>query len=222
MKKIIFLVCILIISILSVSADSQVYQTTKNQTVTDNSLVFKGYYKGAQNQQSNSIALHFYDAGGASINHDEQDTSGTVVHLNSNNGTVFTWAMTGTNQTTTTLKFTFTTFQAVLNGYYYRPTYSLQMTINPTKKNNSSGIELSDTFYSTANPKTKTLVQTNANASQNTEFTDSYSITYTGYTSSNNTWYRSGSCSINITSSQSTYPGEFSYICWVLAEYTAR
>ena len=221
MKKVIFLVCILVISILSVYADSQIRQTTKNQNVTDNSLIFKGYYKGGQ-QTTTSITLSFFDVGGASINHNDQDTSGTVVHLNSNSGIVFTWTMTGSNKTTTNLKFTFTTLQAVLNDYYYRPTYSLQMTINETRKTNSSGTVLSDTFYSSSLPATKTIVQTEENASQNTEFTQSYSVTYTGKTSSNDTWYRSGSCSINITSSQSTYPGEFSYVCWVLAEYTTQ
>lgn len=221
MKKAIILVFTLLVAILSASAISQTHHTTKNQTITDNSLVFQGYYKGGQ--QSNSISLSFFDAGGHSINHDDQDTSGTVVHLDRNNGIVFSWAMTGQTNRTTNLRFTFTTLQAVLNDYYYRPTYSLQMTINPTRTNNSQGDDLDDTFFPGTGAATTTIVQTEENASQNTEFNQSYSINYRGKTSSNNTtWYRSGSCSIIITDSQSEYPGEFSYVCWVLAEYTTE
>lgn len=223
MKKAIILVFTLLVAILSASAISQTHHTTKNQTITDNSLVFQGYYKGGQ--QSNSISLSFFDVGGNSINHDDQDTSGTVVHLDRNNGIVFSWAMTGTTNSTTNLRFTFTTLQAVLNDYYYRPTYSLQMTINPTRRNDSQGDVISDdTFYSNASPATSTIVETEENASQNSEFNQSYSISYSGKTPKKNsyTWYRSGSCSINITDSQSEYPGEFSYVCWVLAEYTTQ
>ncbi len=169
--------------------------------------------------------MNFYQSDQTtSINHADQNTEGTSVQLEKNKQVVFYWTMTGETYLTTSLEFTFSTLQAVVNDYYYRPTYLLEMTINPTTDTNSSGNNISDTFYSNKVDTTETLIKTEENAYQDSEFTDSQSITYQGavraYDGDN--WFRSGYCSIDISDAQTTIPGEFKYICWVLAEFKTQ
>lgn len=236
MKKALVFAIILMASVVSVFADTQV--GTVGTPMSDSSFLVQGYYKGEQ--ESTSVTLIFKDIDNATIIHNNQDSTGTKVnasdsHLGSNTGTIFTWSMTGTTTSTTTLKFTFSTLQAVVNGTYYRPTYTLKMTINATKKNSSTGNTMTDTFYSTA---TATQVVgggtvTGTKASQDSEFSGASTITYSGKVSSNSgyggyggsgstTWYRSGTCTLNIADYEQEIPGSYHYVCWVVTEFSIQ
>ncbi len=138
MKKTIAIVALLSIIILPIIASAQ-SGATKSK-ITDNSLVFKGYYQGAVQpadqggggQDDKTITLTFKDCNGQNINHNAQGgTSGTTVSVTNNNinnfGTIFTWTMEGKTTSTVSLEFIFSTFQAYVNEKYYRPEYTIRM-----------------------------------------------------------------------------------------------
>ena len=227
MKKHIVLAVMLIISIVFVFADTHLGRT--ENSVTDSSFIVQGYYKGVI-EDDYTVTLTFKDVDNQTIIHSTQSSTGTKVnasdrHIGSNPGTIFSWSMTGNLRTTTKLKFTFSTLQAEVNGTYYRPTYTLKMTINATRKNSSTGNTITDTFYSTA---TATQVVgggtvTGTKATQDSEFSEASSITYQGNTSDRNTtWYRSGTCTLNIADYEQTIPGSYHYSCWVISEYSVE
>ncbi len=234
MKKCIVLATMLIVSMVFAFADTHLGRT--ENTVTDSSFVVQGYYKGEK--ENTSVTLAFKDIDNQTIVHSGQSTTGTKVnvsdrHLGSNTGTIFTWSMTGTTTSTTTLKFTFSTLQAEMNDVFYRPTYTLKMTINETRNRNSGGSTLTDTFYSNVTNKTQVVgggTTTGTKATQSSEFTGASTITYTGKTSSSGygygysstTWYRSGTCTLNIADYEQTIPGSYHYVCWVIAEYSVQ
>ena len=226
MKKAIVFAIVLMVSVVSVFADTQVGSV--GTPMSDSSFLVQGYYKGEQ--ENTSVTMVFKDINNTNINHNDQDSTGTKVnasdsHLGSNTGTIFTWSMTGTTTSTTTLKFTFSTLQAVVNGTYYRPTYTLKMTINPTKRDGYN-TTLEDSFYDDA---TKEQVVgggavTGTKASQSSAFTGASEVTYTGaYTGyQNRTWNRSGTCTLNISDYEQAIPGSYHYVCWVIAEYSIQ
>lgn len=238
MKKALVFAIILMASVVSVFADAQVGSI--GSPMSDSSFLVQGYYKGEK--ESTSVTLIFKDIDNTTIIHNNQDSTGTKVnasdsHIGSNTGTIFTWSMTGTTTSTTTLKFTFSTLQAEMNEVFYRPTYTLKMTINPTREDNSSGDPLTDTFYSNVTNKTQVVgggTTTGTKATQNSEFTGASTITYSGKTSSSSsgwggwggwdstTWYRSGTCTLNIADYEQEIPGSYHYVCWVIAEYSIQ
>lgn len=143
MKRTLSVLAISMIVLLSLAAKAQSGATTG--TITDNSLIFKGYYQGStqpsgggQGSEDKSISLTFYNKDGQDINHDHQGGStGTKVqagtsHQDSNTDTIFTWTMEGKTASEVTLRFTFSTMQAQVNGKYFRPTYTITMLQNPT------------------------------------------------------------------------------------------
>lgn len=232
MKRFAVLVSLLMISMLFVFADTHLGRT--ENSITDSSFIVQGYYKGEK--ENTSVNLQFKDINNQTIIHSNQSSTGTKVnasnsHIGSNTGTIFTWSMTGTTTSTTTLKFTFSTLQAEMNDVFYRPTYTLKMTINETRKSDSGGSTLTDTFYSNVTNKTQVVgggTTTGTKATQSSEFTGASSITYSGKTSSSGygysstTWYRSGTCTLNIADYEQTIPGSYHYVCWVIAEYSVQ
>ena len=144
MKRTLSVLAISMIVLLSLAAKAQSGETTG--TITDNSLIFKGYYQGStqpsgggQGSEDKSITLTFFNKDGQDINHDHQGGStGTKVqadtsHQDSNTDTIFTWIMEGKTASEVTLRFTFSTMQAQVNGKYFRPTYTLTMTQDVTE-----------------------------------------------------------------------------------------
>ena len=147
MKRTLSVLAISMIVLLSLAAKAQSGATTG--TITDNSLVFKGYYQGStqpsgggQGSDDKSITLTFYNKDGVAINHNHQTewggSEGTVVeakgssYQDSNTDTIFRWTMEGKTASEVTLRFTFSTMQAQVNGKYFRPTYTITMLQNPT------------------------------------------------------------------------------------------
>ena len=230
MKKCIIFSFVLIASMIFVFADTQLGRT--KDTFTDNSFVIQAYYKGTSANTNMDIALSFKDSGNQSINHDDQGgTTGTKVnvsnsHIGANTGTIFTWEMSGKNgkQKSVQLKFVFSTLQAELNGHYYRPTYTLTMTQNRTKYNNTN---LTDSFYNASSLVVGGGQTTGTKDDSSDEYTHSDSITYSGIISGNGyyntyTWKRSGTCTLNIADYYNTIPGSYHYVCWVIAEFSVQ
>lgn len=238
MKRTIALLIMTVAVVLFVFADSHLGRTESN--LSDDSFVVQAYYKGTTSTSTNnSVTLAFKDYSNQTIVHSSQNSQGTTVNVSNNHlgadGTIFTWSMTGSTNKTVTLKFTFSVLQAEVNGMFYRPTYTLKMTINPTKKDNSSGSAMDDTFYSNA---TATQIvgggtTTGTKASQTSEFTGGSTINYSGiadnsYSSgwfgntSYYTWYRSGTCTLNISDYEQAIPGAYEYRCWIVTEVTVQ
>ncbi|HAN42587.1 MAG TPA: hypothetical protein DCP98_04085 [Sphaerochaeta sp.] len=275
MKRALSILAISMIVLLSLAAKAQSGATTG--TITDNSLIFKGYYQGStqpsgggQGSDDKSITLTFYNKDGVAINHNHQTewggSEGTVVeakgssYQDSNTDTIFRWTMEGTTTSEVTLRFTFSTMQAQVNGKYFRPTYIIKMTQNQSKKNtttysynnNYSSTPSStnttaanytnDPFYSSGE---RTIVSV-TKGSNNSEYLDPFSISYSGTASGTSittenywdnssgswkqqkrpkktiSWYRSGSCTLNISDYEKDKPGDYVYSCWVIAEVTVK
>ena len=217
MKRITALLIMLFAVVLFAFADTQLGRTENN--LSDSSFVVQAYYKGVQNT---SITLAFKDYSGQSFTHDSQSTQGTSVnastsHLGANTSTIFTWTMTGSTNNTVSLTFTFSTLQAELNGMFYRPTYTLSMTVNTTKRSGYS-TTLTDTF----DDNTAAQVVTGIKATQDSEFSEAGTVSYSGKTNKNNSykWERSGTCTLNISDYEQGIPGSYEYRCWVVTEFT--
>lgn len=142
MRRAIAIVFFMIMVVLPVVAGTQSGSTFG--TLTDNSLVFKGYYQGPVETNpttDSNITLEFKDYTETVLNHAaQQGTSGTVVtavnnrHVGENTGTIFSWSMKGTTTSIVHLNFSFSTMQAEVNGQYFVPAYTVVMTQNVTKK----------------------------------------------------------------------------------------
>lgn len=260
MKKALIVIFLLILIILPVVADTQSGPTTG--TLTDNSLVFKGYYQGEKEsygENDTSIVLEFKDYSSTVINHDaQQGTSGTTItavnnrHVGNNTGTIFTWAMKGTTTSRVTLTFSFSTFQALSNGKYFVPAYSIKLTQNQSKiitetvvkdsnGNITSGPTSQEGNYNN-DPFYSNVVKTAVNITERPEPTTSenlamYSVSYQGtasgtsvvttqsgkrYTTTTKSWYRSGTCTLNISDYEEEVPGSYRYVCWVIAEFSVQ
>lgn len=224
MKRFAVLVSLLMISMLFVFADTHLGRT--ENSITDSSFIVQGYYKGEK--ESTSVTLTFKDINNQTIIHSAQSSEGTKVnasdsHIGSNTGTIFSWTMEGSFNKNSSLKFTFSVLQAAVNGIYYRPTYTLKMTINETRYRDYSSYTINDTFYTNVTNKTQVVgggSTTGTKASQNTEFSGSSSITYQGKTGTSSAWVRSGVCTLNISDYEQEIPGSYHYSCWVIAEYS--
>lgn len=240
MKKILVFSIVLLGFVLFVFADSQVQGTEsikgENKGMRDNSFVIQGYYKGTTTA-SPSVKLTITNKNGTSISVVAQDSSGSSISVSEDNyiqegtpdKTIFKWILTGSGKNDTSLSFSFSVFQAELNGLYYKPAYTITMTKDPTYKltnpnTNAHGTTaIDDSFSASSNQITELRVD----ASQN-GFTGASTISYSGKITagrttfaSSDSWYRSGYCSLNITSYEDKHPGAYRYVCWVVVEYTA-
>ncbi|MBR0520744.1 MAG: hypothetical protein IJJ95_05355, partial [Spirochaetales bacterium] len=155
MKKGILLLVLLSICLFAF-ADTQ--SSTQAATLTDNSFVIKAYYKGAVTTTV-SLIVKDYDTNRL---YNTEAVATDEKHV-SNEGTIFTWIMTGTATSNLNVSFTFSTLQAKVGNKYYRPSYTLKMYQNPTKSQN--GRELYDSMYS-ENSKTVGTYTKNNKSSQ--------------------------------------------------------
>lgn len=270
MRRTLFIVFLLIVFAFPVVAGTQSGSTFG--TLTDNSLVFKGYYQGpVENNPTtdSNITLEFKDYSGTVLNHAaQQGTTGTVVtavnnrHVGANTDTIFTWSMTGTTTSIVHLNFSFSTMQAEVNGLFFVPAYSIVLTQNATKKvtnvvkvntnnnnplsdNTSDEAYSNDSFYSNIEKTITRITELPDSPSSNevlTVYSDGYSgnvsktdgtawgsSSKTGWEQINNnwvnakttttiSWYRSGTCTLNIKDYEQERPGTYRYVCWVITE----
>ena len=240
MKKIMVLFIVVLLSVFLCFADSQIEGTKvlkdSNARLTDNSFVIQGYYKGTT-QTVNNVTLTIMNKGDQSIQAVSQESTGSSVFVTDDNfkqegspdRTIFKWSLTGKGKTNTTLRFSFSVFQAELYDLYYKPAYTITMTKNDTYKysNNTPGnTAISDSFAIT-NTSTNPITETRVDANQE-RFTGASTISYSGKItadywsggfSSSDYWYRSGICTLNITDYKNDLPGTYRYVCWVVVEY---
>ena len=222
MKKGILLLVLLSICLFAF-ADTQ--SSTEAATLTDNSFVITGYYKGAVTTTV-SLIVRDYDTNRL-YNTDAVATDELHVHQE---GTIFTWIMTGTASSDLRVTFTFSTLQAKVLDKYYRPAYTLKTYQNPTKSQN--GRELYDSMYS-ENAET---VGTYTKKNQNSQYTGTDDVQYTGYVPASGAsykigrtnykqitydyWQKTGYCTLNITDYENSVAGSYEYRCSVTVEFT--
>ncbi len=222
MKKGILLLVLLSICLFAF-ADTQ--SSTEAATLTDNSFVITGYYKGAVTTTV-SLIVRDYDTNRL---YNTEAVATDALHVNQE-GTIFTWIMTGTASSDLTVTFTFSTLQAKVLNKYYRPAYTLKMYQNPTKSQN--GRELYDSMYS----ETSQTVGTYTKYSQNSQYTGTDDVEYTGYVPASGAqygsgrnkktqitydyWQKTGYCTLNITDYEKNVAGSYEYRCSVTVEFT--
>ena len=224
MKKGILLLVLLSICRLAF-ADTQ--SSTEAATLTDNSFVITGYYKGAVTTTV-SLIVRDYDTNRL-YNTDAVATD--ELHVGQE-GNIFTWIMTGTASSELTVTFTFSTLQAKVLNKYYRPAYTLKMYQNPTKSQN--GRELYDSMYSENSQTAATYSPKN---NQNSQYTETGGrVQYKGYVPASGAsykigrtnykqitydyWQKTGYCTLNITDYENSVAGSYEYRCSVTVEFT--
>lgn len=210
MKKL-FLVLLVFISCLSVFAIEQ--SSTTAESLQDKSFVIRGFYKG---EVTSAVAMVVKDYNANRLYENSVEISDSD-HVGKE-GTVFTWTMTGTTKSNITLRFRFSSFQALVNNTYHQPGFTIKTYINATKSQTNATIN--DSMYTNnQNAKTitgsKTKTQSPIPAPQNNN-----PATYTGAVSGNNwtSWTRSGYCTLNISSYENSDSGAYEYICQVTVE----
>lgn len=218
MKKGILLLVLLSICLFAF-ADTQ--SSTQAATLTDNSFVIKAYYKGAVTTTV-SLIVKDYDTNRL---YNTEAVATDEKHV-SNEGTIFTWIMTGTATSNLNVSFTFSTLQAKVGNKYYRPSYTLKMYQNPTKSQN--GRELYDSMYS-ENSKT---VGTYTKKNQSNQYTETKNVQYSGTVPAPggstdqgsqinyDYWQKTGYCTLNITDYEKNTAGSYEYRCSVTVEFT--
>ena len=224
MKKGILLLVLLSICLFAF-ADTQ--SSTEAATLTDNSFVITGYYKGAVTTTV-SLIVRDYDTNRL-YNTDAVATDELHVGQEDN---IFTWIMTGTASSELTVTFTFSTLQAKVLNKYYRPAYTLKMYQNPTKSQN--GRELYDSMYSENSQTAATYSPKN---NQNSQYTETGGrVQYKGYVPASGAsykigrtnykqitydyWQKTGYCTLNITDYENSVAGSYEYRCSVTVEFT--
>ncbi len=222
MKKGILLLVLLSICLFAF-ADTQ--SSTEAATLTDNSFVITGYYKGAV---TTTVSLIVRDYNTNRL-YNTEAVATDELHVNQE-GTIFTWIMTGTASSDLTVTFTFSTLQAKVLNKYYRPAYTLKMYQNPTKSQN--GRELYDSMYS-ENAET---VGTYTKGYKNSQYTGTDDVQYSGYVPASGAsykigktnykqitydyWQKTGYCTLNITDYEKNVAGSYEYRCSVTVEFT--
>ena len=212
--------------LIPVFADEQ--SSTNADSLTDNSFVIKGFYKGAV---TSTVSIVIKDYSGSRLY--ENTVEATDERNLSTDGRVFTWTMTGTATTSVSLSFKFTTLQAQLGNKYYRPAYTIKMSMNETKSETST--VLYDGMYN-SNSTTKSFNKNKNN--QNSAYTETNTLTYTGtipasgsnygtrinpkYQGTYTNWVRSGYCTLNITGYVNNVAGSYQYSCHVTVEVTTQ
>ena len=223
MKKGILLLVLLSICLFAF-ADTQ--SSTEAATLTDNSFVITGYYKGAVTTTV-SLIVKDYDTNRL---YNTEAVATDELHVGQE-GNIFTWIMTGTATSNLRVTFTFSTLQAKVLNKYYRPAYTLKMYQNPTKSQN--GRELYDSMYSETS---KTVVTYSPKKNQNSQYTETKNVSYSGqvpapgarytkdyrqYTQIDyDYWQKTGYCTLNITDYENSVAGSYEYRCSVTVEFT--
>ena len=218
----------MIVSLLPVIAIEQSEtEITNNTSLTDNSFQIKGYYKG---ELATSLTFEIKDLS-ENVLYQSYAEATDDDHVDSTKN-IFTWKMTGRtqNKTPVTVRFTFDTLQAELEGKFYRPQYTMKMTLNPSK--DSSGNNLTDLFYSSNTgaklvklTSSDTYTATKPNTPANSRYTETGFIEYSSKISNSNgntyvRWVRSGYCTLNISDYEDSIPGSYDYTCTVRVEIT--
>lgn len=241
MKRIIVLFFVVLLSVSLCFADSQIEGTKvlkeSNASLTDNSFVIQGYYKGTT-QTVNNVTLTITNKSDESIKAVSQESTGSSVFVTDDNfkqegspdRTIFKWSLIGKGKTNTTLSFSFSVFQAELYDLYYKPAYTITMTKNNTYKytNNAPGNTAISDGFTITNSSTNPITETRVDANQE-RFTGASTISYSGQITAdwnqfgtNDFWYRSGTCTLNITDYKNDLPGTYRYVCWVVVEYLVQ
>lgn len=204
--------------------EQSVTEITDSSSITDNSFVIKGYYKGALDTKLNFV---INDLSGNVLYQSYADAT-DAEHVN-HTSNIFTWTMSGQTKKNkyVTVRFTFDTLQAEIEGKFYRPRYALNMYLNQTKDPN--GNYLSDKFYDNNSGKKfvkitgdSTYTATKPNNPSDSRYTQTGSVEYTGRIANSGTssvsWVRSGYCTLNISDYEDTTPGSYNYTCTVIVE----
>lgn len=135
---------------------------------------------------------------------------------------IFAWSLSGKTRNTVSVTFTFFPLQALVNGYYYQPSYTITMTKNDTKIGTTTNTN-DDFIFSGSSTFSKTIETRDASVYIN-GFNTENTITYAGKVKSNftqnATWTRSGTCKIQITDYEKYIAGTFDYTCNVTVTYT--
>ena len=92
-------------------------------TLQQGSLVFNGYY----NTPVRPVVLSIWDYNNTRLY--STTTSVSNDHLGSSAQEIFHWSLDGDISNGDELEFTFTTFQANVNNFYYRPAYTIEYEI---------------------------------------------------------------------------------------------
>ena len=204
-------------------ADTQ--SSTQAATLTDTSFLIKAYYKGAV---TTTVSLIVNDYSSNRL-YNTDAVATDEKHVGQANK-IFTWILTGTASTTLDVSFTFSTMQASLLGKYYRPAYTMVMYQNPTISQN--GRDLYDSMYS----ESSKTVGTYTKANQNSQYTETKTISYSGYVPASGAqygsgrnkktqktyeyWQKTGYCTLNITDYEENVSGSYEYGCSVTVEFT--
>ncbi len=210
--------------------EQSVTEITDSTSITDNSFVIKGYYKG---ELATNVTFVINDLSGKQLYQSYADAT-DADHVNSTSN-IFTWRMSGRTREnkTVTVRFTFTQLQAVLDDKYYRPEYTMKMGLNKSVVTEDYGTTRDDRFYTqNTNPK---LVNHTGNNNSNisasksgpsdSRFVDSTPVyvQYSDYIRNSSTyanWTRSGYCTLHISSFEDSTPGDYEYTCTVIVEIT--
>lgn len=138
---------------------------------------------------------------------------------------IFSWYLSGVFGNSCTVKFTFNSLQAYVNGQYYRPAYSM-VAEKPTStasndftnnKYSFTGTNLTTTSTNAGGTKTFSSV---GQSEQSFSDTFAYSFKFTRAQSRQVT--RQGVFKLHISSYNSTAPGTFNYQCNVSVEFTTN
>lgn len=233
MKKTVFLILFIMILLPVFAIEQSSTDMTSHNSLTDNSFVILGYYKGTMETSVTFVIKDYSDNRVYQSYAEATDANNT----GNNSKNIFTWTMSATTKKkqSVTVKFSFTMLQAKLGDKYYRPEYTIKMKLNQTK--DSNGNNLSDEFYSSnQNSQEKTLKLTNSTnvtatkaGPSNSEYTvpaNNY-ISYSGAvqasgngSNSNSSWVRSGYCTLNISDYEDSVAGSYDYTCTVTVEIT--
>ena len=226
MKRL-FIVLFILMILLPVFADEQ--SSTTADSLTDNSFVIRGFYKGAV---SSAVSIVIKDYSTSRLYENSVEVSDNLI-LNKD-GRVFTWTMTGTATRSVTLKFTFSILQAHFGEKYYMPSYKIKMSMNQTTS--ETGTTLYDPMYN-SNSTTKNVANKTKN-NQPTPFSETGTAQYQGdipasganygtkrnpkYQGTYSNWVRSGYCTLNITDYENNTAGSYEYSCHVTVELTTQ
>lgn len=135
---------------------------------------------------------------------------------------IFAWSLSGKTRNTVSVTFTFFPLQALVNGYYYQPSYTITMTKNDTKIGTTTNTN--DDFIFSGSPTFSKTIETRDASVYINGFNTENTITYAGKVkdsfTQNATWTRSGTCKIQITDYEKYIAGTFDYTCNVTVTYT--
>ena len=176
-------------------------------TLDTKTLSFTGYYEAP----ARSVILSIWDYNNKRLY--SSDTTVTDNHLGNSAEEIFHWTLDGTISAGATLTFSFSTFQAQLNGVYYRPAYTISFNVDsgdPLAFSSGSGL---------TNSTISTTKSSGASSFNNSQYP--YSFVFRSATGGS---LSSGDFLMKITdyygkTSGENIEGDFSYRCDVLVLY---